>query len=298
MDAKVFKTGSTAIVIGSNYYSGYMGIHPNMLVKVLKRDERHDEFKYLEIVRSVENYTKYYSIPENICYLVKPNQRFYNYLKDITQEYRMTIFQGDIECYYINYAGDKDLQETIADMLDGVNNKTWRKYSDIIKMAKKILTALSYLHDKKICHLDVKSENIVMNTKTREFKLIDFGFASMEPFDDYVFKPNGTPGYFPKQFDFDKPTAWFPKIEALDGNMIYGHYQMVSNRNLVYKIDSYCFGRTLYFLRYIFEDKIPLSCFDTCTTKDAAKLDKIISLLLENDPKKRILPKECLETCF
>ena len=54
---------------------------------------------------------------------------------------------------------------------------------------------------KKLCHLDIKPENIIVDTYTRNFKLIDFGFTSMEPFDEFIKYPRGTLGYFPDIFD-------------------------------------------------------------------------------------------------
>ena len=49
-------------------------------------------------------------------------------------------------------------------------------------------------------HLDIKSENIMIDTKNCTFKIIDFGFCSCEPFDEFAADPRGTPGYFPKYY--------------------------------------------------------------------------------------------------
>ena len=62
---------------------------------------------------------------------------------------------------------------------------------------------------------DIKPENIMVNKKTT-YKIIDFGFSSKEPFTDYINDLKGTPGYFPKQYDFDKPSDWLPQIKAND----------------------------------------------------------------------------------
>lgn len=53
--------------------------------------------------------------------------------------------------------------------------------------------ALAYLHDRNICHLDIKPKNILATSK--ELKLIDFGYAS-DITKELDFIPRGTPEYF------------------------------------------------------------------------------------------------------
>lgn len=48
---------------------------------------------------------------------------------------------------------------------------------DANAIVKQIFEALEYLHSKNICHRDIKLENIIINEKTKQIKLIDFGFA-------------------------------------------------------------------------------------------------------------------------
>ena len=45
-----------------------------------------------------------------------------------------------------------------------------------------MLEGINFLHEREICHLDIKPENILV--KGEEFRIIDFGFSSKYPFDE------------------------------------------------------------------------------------------------------------------
>merc|ERR1712000_194439 len=42
---------------------------------------------------------------------------------------------------------------------------------------KNVLKAVEHLHNEGFCHLDLKLENMIVNTKDYSVKLLDFGFA-------------------------------------------------------------------------------------------------------------------------
>lgn len=291
------KTGASSILLGHNQYGGFFGIRPNMLLKITKRDEKHDECKHLEKVREITDYKEYYSIPEKDCQKLKPTDDFYYRLKRLVQYEKMDIFGEDLDCYYINYAGDMDLQESIVELMDINYSKIWRNYSDILKLTHQILKGLNFLHDKKICHLDIKPENIVINHETREFRIIDFGFSSVEPFGDYMTNPRGTPAYIPKHLDFEKPSKYLPKIEANDFKVVGNKIPMMVNPKLVYKVDSYCLGRVMHLLTTIFDENYIPGCIHWFR-KSEKRVKKIMNELLENDVNKRITVKRCLTKNF
>ena len=76
MTASMVKTGASSILLGHNQYGGFFGIKPDMLLKITKKDERHDECKHLDKVREIYNYKKFYSIPEKECYKLKTTDDF------------------------------------------------------------------------------------------------------------------------------------------------------------------------------------------------------------------------------
>jgi hypothetical protein len=63
MDVTIKKVGSSSIILGSFYYSGFISEKSNKLLKITKKDDRHDEFKYLNRIREITKYDKYFSIP-------------------------------------------------------------------------------------------------------------------------------------------------------------------------------------------------------------------------------------------
>ena len=159
------------------------------------------------------------------------------------------------------------------------------------------MTGISYLHKIKICHLDLKPENIIVNTLKFEFKIVDFGFSSKEPFKDFLENIRGTPGYFPKNVSNHKIEYWLPKIDANDCIMENNSIPIVKNFKLVYGIDSYCLGRVLFFLKYIYDDNNYNWCFN-CERSKGKKIDNIINDLVEPNCYKRILIEQALNKYF
>ena len=68
---------------------------------------------------------------------------------------------------------------------------------DIKVILKKLLSALEYLHQRKLMHRDLKPENLLLRDETHITDLIlaDFGLATFLDAGDILFKRCGTPGF-------------------------------------------------------------------------------------------------------
>lgn len=295
MKNNILKTGASSIVLGHGRYGNYFTTKPNKLLKVTRLIKDHNEFRHLSYVRRIYNYEKYYSIPEDLGFIIKKGDNFYRYLEDLVKFEYMTIFQDELYCCYMNYAGRNDLLD-IINLIDYHNDfSIIKNYKSIHKFIEQILCGLKFLHEKDIAHLDIKPENIMYNEYDNKFRIIDFGFSSKYPFDDYIQTVKGTPGYFPKQFDNTEVSESLPMIYANDMDHIP---PMKLNRRFVYKIDSYCFGRTLQALFIIFEKNYSPCCLMNCEKRKVNVIIEIIELLLTNDVYKRPYIKEILHRFF
>lgn len=103
-------------------------------------------------------------------------------------------FEANNTIYYVmEYVGGGSLDDYIAK-----NNSL--KEDEAIRIIKQIGTALSFMHDNKMLHLDLKPSNIMMK-ESGDVVLIDFGLskqydASGEP-ESSTKVGAGTPGYAP-----------------------------------------------------------------------------------------------------
>lgn len=290
MDTKYLKTGACSIVLGEFYYSKFVPIKKNKLVKITKKNKNHDESKYLNLIKEIKNNESYFAIPESEIYILKPTENFYIFLKNLDLDSK--IFYEDIEYSYVNNAGDMDLLDSIGLIIK--KKSIWKSYKDIINLINKICHGLNYLHEKHICHLDIKPENIMVNTFKKDFKIIDFGFSSIEPFEDFIKNTRGTPGYFPKYISSETPSKWLPKIEANDMVFKNGIIPIFNNRKLIYKIDSFCLGRVLYYLKYVYDENKTYFWYNNEKKKESF-ITNIISKLTMNNVYERYTIKQCID---
>jgi serine/threonine protein kinase len=289
----ILKTGSSSIIIGEKYYEGHFPKKTGKLLKITKLIENHNEFKHLKKIRGIHNYENYYSIPDDEIKLLLKDSEFFNKLKLLTKYDKMSIFNSDLHIMYIDYAGSIDVLDSIEYLSINGTSYIWKNYGSILNFTKQMVCSLKYLHNINLCHLDIKPENIMIIIKNGVivFKLIDFGFCSEEPFDDFVKYYKGTPGYFPSDFEnIQYIQPGLPKILANDMDPINGIIKMSLNRGLVYKIDSYCLGRVINYITFMYsEHQIPYCCFNLIfKNRKIDKINKIIDLLLEKCVNKRV----------
>lgn len=89
--------------------------------------------------------------------------------------------------YTMEYVDGRPLTQLITE--NGIKNDHLAE-----KILRQTLDALSYVHKKQIVHRDLKPDNIYLTYKGDNVKILDFGLASADYFEDYMQKV-GTPKY-------------------------------------------------------------------------------------------------------
>jgi len=120
-------------------------------------------------------------------------------------------------------------------LLEVISSKNY----DTNRLAKmfldQMLPAVQFLHEHQITHRDIKLENIIYNTETNTFTLIDFGLACVK---DCPGEVQGTPGYIhpdvfkaPNTVNYRKSDVFALGI-VLYEIMTAGNYPFVMNGNV------------------------------------------------------------------
>ena len=138
-----------------------------VMLKTLKEEVK-DTLKYKEILR------KEFDI------LMSLNSD--NIVNVITWEEAII---GIGSCIVMEYVDGQTLDKFLA------NNPT--KKDTLIVLAE-LLKAVAYVHDKQIIHRDIKPTNIMVLSDGHHIKLIDFGLADSEAYENLK-QPCGTEGY-------------------------------------------------------------------------------------------------------
>lgn len=292
MEPELVKTGSCSIVIGQNHYRGFVPVKLNKLFKITKINDKHSEFKHLSSIKKINNYQNYFIVPDEPLIPILKGESFHNFLKTLINE-NMSIFNYDLKGFYINFGGKMDVHDSIIEMDLNQNSTIWKNPINILDFCRQIMKGISYLHEMKLCHLDIKPENIMIFTPGPIFKIIDFGFCEQEPFEHFLDNIRGTPGYFPR-YDSYNSLEYLPEIEANDFMIENGTFPYKRFPKLIYKIDTFCFGRTLLYLYDFYKRNITpeCSCFNGFRHRH---INNIIDMLLEKNVYKRLTIKEILQ---
>jgi len=143
---------------------------------------------------------------------------------------------------------------------------------------QQIISGLEYLHKNNIVHRDIKPENLIINKKTKELKIVDFGLSNMFNTEKRLLSSScGSPSYAApemlqgKQYRAEPVDIWSSGIVLFA--MICGYLPFEDeNNDLLYK--KICVGR------YNIADHASNNCKD------------LLKKILVTDPSKRITIKQ------
>ncbi len=139
--------------------------------------------------------------------------------------------EGVAESYALELIRDRwsiIFEECDAQSLDQLGLAGNLSLRDLLELAIKITSALGQIHRRYIIHKDVNPTNIILNVRTRELKLIDFGSSTV----------------------LSREDAAFQNPNILEGTLAYISPEQTGrmNRAVDYRTDFYSLGVTLYHL--------------------------------------------------
>jgi NIMA (never in mitosis gene a)-related kinase len=161
-----------------------------------------------------------------------------------------------------------------GDLKTAIDKQNGAKFDEntILDWFVQICCALKHVHDRKVLHRDIKSQNIFLDA-SRKVKLGDFGIAkTLDDTFDMATSVVGTPYYLSPEIVNSKPYSFKSDIWAL-GVVLYEMCELrppfmaTSLHGLVMKINS--------------GDYAPIS------EQFSVSLDNLIQALLTNDPELR-----------
>ena len=104
----------------------------------------------------------------------------------------------------MEYAEGLELQEYLERYQESFNK---HKVVLLRKILQAVLSAVSHLHSARICHKDIKPENIMVNIQGDQLvslKLVDFNISQRVENDSFnMIAKNGTPMFIAPEMDQD-----------------------------------------------------------------------------------------------
>ena len=286
-----FKIGSCSILIGDRWLTAPFLPKPGKLLRISKPIKRHNDEPFLSTIRTIPEYSKYYAIPDEETFTMTEKDPWWQEFREKWGKMNAikTLFTPEsiIVCQYIPDAGELDVLDALNTFSERGDRSVWNSYASVWRMTQQIARALRFLHERHLCHLDIKAENVMVSNNCKEFRLIDFGFCSKEPFADFINDPRGTPGYFPRQFGAVTDPG-LPLIYANDMEFINGRLPMQINPKLVYSIEAFCFGRLINYVFHTYHYRSTTSCLWRERGGYRRKLQTLLQEVLEADVHNRI----------
>jgi len=144
--------------------------------KIMKNKNAENELKEFVTISKLDTKDKYHLGTPILC---KPNLDEKNVRSDIK---RCKHIKDDIEQSPDNYSllvlkfGGPDLKSFSINYLSTFMNKDTVKKNDLFWLEiHHLLKGLKFFRDNEIVHYDLKPQNILFNSKTKQMKFIDFG---------------------------------------------------------------------------------------------------------------------------
>jgi len=169
-----------------------------------------------------------------------------------------------------------------VDLLTYINSRSWIHGETIQEIFGELMLTLKHLHSKKIAHLDIKPENIMIDPENNKIMIIDFGLSSR----NFRNKGSilGTLEYMAPEALAGKPSRqsdiWSAGITLFQALTKELPFRNSVNCDIIEDIGN---GVIDY-------SKLPLVMPEHC--KD------FLTQILVTDPKKRLRPKEALTHPF
>eukprot|EP01016_Furgasonia_blochmanni_P012679 TRINITY_DN1633_c0_g1_i2.p1 TRINITY_DN1633_c0_g1~~TRINITY_DN1633_c0_g1_i2.p1 ORF type:complete len:524 (+),score=82.99 TRINITY_DN1633_c0_g1_i2:397-1968(+) len=173
-----------------------------------------------------------------------------------------------------------------GELLEYIIQKKYLTEREAKEIMVKIFSAVKYLHDKKICHRDLKPDNFLFSRRSpdAEIKLIDFGLSSSFAADDF------------KHFSSQVGTALYMAPEVYSGKYDEkcDYWSLGVILHILLSGNPPFIGRTSEELKDVVKKgKVEFADPGWKTVSFSAK--DLIRRLLMNDPSKRIKPEEALQ---
>jgi serine/threonine protein kinase len=170
---------------------------------------------------------------------------------------------------YLSKGTDKDGIYILTEYIDGQtlsdfkfkNPDFFKKEENIRKLLLQLLSALDYLHNRQIVHLDLKPDNILITTNGNNIKLIDLGLSYSDCYN-----------------------------EITGGTQSFGSPEQFFKPNLIdYRSDLYAFGKIVL---YIFTGDTSISSI----WRLPARYKKLVGkCLIEDVERRNIKADECIK---
>ena len=101
----------------------------------------------------------------------KREVKMLNVLKDKSVVKMIEAFKRKGRLYLVFEFMDRNLLEVLEEKPDGLDRDSVKYF------IYQLLKAVDYFHSQNVMHRDIKPENLLIDSKTNELKVCDFGFA-------------------------------------------------------------------------------------------------------------------------